>query len=255
MILFVFEGQRREPEIYRTIQRIFFTKENEDIIYSFGNNLYKLYKELQEYDGDGDLVSLLKENLEGKSDNPFQSNTCSSDFSEIYLFFDYDFHNKNLSLKELNREVKEMLSLFCDENDKGKLYINYPMVESIRYTKELPDQGFHKYSVSRDDCCNFKKLAAQFSHYKSLNFIQFDKRQQPTEEKLAQLRQNWQHLQKQNVWKANYLCNNEVCFPATKEEISQQRIFESQLEKYVLAKSSSVAILNAFPLFLYDYFK
>lgn len=254
MILFVFEGKQREPNLYQTIQTLYFPKSNEQIICSFGNNLYELYKELQKYEGDGNLVALLKEKFKDKDDNPFANVQRSSDFSEIYLFFDYDFHNRNLPLEDLNREVDEMLKLFSDESNNGKLYINYPMVESIRYTKQLPDVDYHSYVVTRKDCTNFKHLAAKFSAYNSLDYIQIDKRKKPSTERLDQLRQNWEHLKNQNVNKANYLCSGNNCSPDSKDDITQIKIFNSQLEYHVHTENCRVSILNAFPLFLYDYF-
>ena len=59
MILFVFEGVKREPDLFRTIQRLYFSNRKEQIVCSYNNNIYQLYKDLQEYDGDGDIVSLL----------------------------------------------------------------------------------------------------------------------------------------------------------------------------------------------------
>lgn len=58
MILFVFEGVKREPDLFRTIQRLYFSNREEQIVCSYNNNIYQLYKDLQEYDGDGDIVSL-----------------------------------------------------------------------------------------------------------------------------------------------------------------------------------------------------
>ena len=43
MILFVFEGDEREPRLYRTLERLYFPKQNDNIICSFGNNIYDLY--------------------------------------------------------------------------------------------------------------------------------------------------------------------------------------------------------------------
>lgn len=57
-----------------------------------------------------------------------------------------------------------MLTLFADETENGKLYINYPMIESIRYTKELPDTDYANYIVSREECKDFKRLARDFRH-------------------------------------------------------------------------------------------
>jgi hypothetical protein len=255
MILFVFEGNQREPDLFQTIQRLFFPKANEHIVCSFGNNLYQLYEELDEYGGDGDIVSLLMKKFEGKNDNPFKNVEHSSDFSEIYLFFDYDFQNSNLPIEELNRQVNVMLNLFDDETSNGKLYINYPMIESLRYTKKLPDYHYFEYTVLRDDCHEFKRISAEFSAYKSFDFVQVYPRKKLTEEKQEQLVYNWKYLKDQNVCKANYICNGKKDYPKSKDEISQQNIFTAQESKYVLVTPSSVAILNAFPLFLYDYFE
>ena len=79
---------------------------------------------MQEYDGDGDIVSLLMEKFASQKDNPLKGIDRSADISEIYLFFDYDFHNRNLSLEEINRQVKEMLETFNNETEYGKLYID-----------------------------------------------------------------------------------------------------------------------------------
>lgn len=43
--------------------------------------------------------------------------------------------------------------------------------------------------------------------------------------------------------------------PASKEDILQDKIFNSQVEKYVNTEDCKVAVLNAFPIFLFDYFK
>lgn len=252
MILFVFEGAEREPRILKTLARLFFGEE-ERLVCSFGNNIYELYRQLEEYDGDGDLVSILREN---KADLP--PGVKSSDFSEIYLFFDYDFQNENLALKEMNRRLREMLELFDDETDNGKLYVSYPMVESLYYTKELPDEHFVEYTVSRSDCMtdSFKELARTFSFYGSWDFIELPEagRHHLKKDEFMRVRENWFILVRQHTAKANYICSGKNCIPADKEDVSQQRIFANQEKKY-LCEGDAIAILNAFPLFLFEYFK
>lgn len=249
MILFIFEGERREPQIFKSLENLFFPNKDEHVACSFGNNIYNLYKLLSQDDGI-DIVASLKEKLQNGTESRLRNFEKTSDFSEIYLFFDYDFHdNQNLSLAELNRRLREMLDFFDDETDSGKLYINYPMVESIRYTKKLPDMNFWEYCVSRDECANFKNLVHEFSYYKNLDYIC------KTSGMFNEAKQNWQLLKEQNVSKANYICNGKNAIPHSKKDISQQVIFESQVEKFVNQKDCCVAILNAFPIFLFDYFK
>ena len=231
MILFVFEGEKREPDLFRTLQRLYFPRDNETIVCSFGGNLYKLYdlyQELEELGEEGDIVAILKERMAGKQDNPLADVERSSDFSEIYLFFDFDFHHKHLSVEEINSQVKEMLTMFNDETDRGKLYINYPMIESIRYMKELPDACYHTYLVAREDCCDFKALCDDFSAYPSLDFILL-KDEKPTKEKYLSVLDNWEYLKEQNVKKANYICCNTCSYPLIKDAISQENIFKNQL--------------------------
>lgn len=255
MILFIFEGEKREPDLFRTLQELFFPNKNEQIICSYNNNIYQLYKDLEEYDGDGDIVSLLMEKFDGKLDNPLRGLSVAADISEIYLFFDYDFQNKNLTLDQMNRQIKEMLALFDNETDNGKLYIDYPMVESIRYTKSLPDRNYWSYTVTRKECSRFKGLSADFSDYDSYDFVLLKEHRKNTDAEIEKIRQNWKYLKEQNVCKANFLCQGINAIPKCKDAILQKNIFNAQLEKYVKTSECRVAILNAFPLFLYDYFK
>lgn len=250
MILFVFEGKEREPQLYRALEKLFFPKETDCIVCSFGNNIYELYRQITKLGEGADIVSVLREQLKGREDDPLKDISTSSVFAEIYLFFDYDLHHRYLPLSEINRRLHEMLVMFDDETANGKLYINYPMIESIRYTKELPDTDYYLYTIPKDQCGGFKRIAHGFSAYSSLDFLT-DIR----ERRIEVTKQNWQHLKDMNVCKANYICCEANTYPEQKSDIAQRTIFESQLQKYVNTDDCSVAILNAFPIFLYDYFK
>ena len=250
MILFVFEGGKAEPTVFDSIKSLLLSGE-ELCIVKCRHDLPTLYSNLKE--NDYDLFRSLPFEENG-IDIP-EGKRLDTLFSQIFLFFDYDFQNSNLPIEELNRQVNVMLNLFDDETSNGKLYINYPMIESLRYTKKLPDYHYFEYTVLRDDCHEFKRISAEFSAYKSFDFVQVYPRKKLTEEKQEQLVYNWKYLKDQNVCKANYICNGKKDYPKSKDEISQQNIFTAQESKYVLVTPSSVAILNAFPLFLYDYFK
>ena len=251
MILFIFEGTEREPNIYSTIERLYFPKHNDNIICSFGHNIYELYRQLKEYEYD--IVAIIKERLSQRGDSLLES-IKPTDISEIFLFFDYDFHHSQLSLEEINRRIEEMLSLFDNETQDGKLYINYPMIESIRYTKELPDEDYHNYVVSRKECTNFKQLAHDFSFYENLDHIIFREGERPTKERYNEIKDNWRFLKIMNVSKANWLISGRFTMPERKSDIDQLSIFNSQINRYVNI-NENVAILNAFPIFIYDYLK
>ena len=266
MILFVFEGAKREKTIFNTIKQLYF-KEAQTFVYSYCSNIYSLYQDMKSLDvfGDSaDIVSLLKTRDESKK---LLQNYNSSDFSEIYLFFDYDaIQNK---LTDCNTTIKELLKYFSNETEKGKLYINYPMVESIRYYKNaLPDPDYYEYTVSATVGSNFKKLADNDSKYKNLDFLcakikkyadlnqnHYEKIGRiPSEDEINKFRENWYHVIKLNVYKANFICKRSNDCPTSKDDISQSLIFSSQISNYIEPKKE-IAILNAFPLFIYEYLK
>ena len=253
MILFVFEGDEREPRLYRTLERLYFPKDNDNIICSFGNNIYDLYNEMVEYGGGGDIVSIMRERLARKGDSTLDG-IRSTDISEIFLFFDYDFQNSQLSLAVINKRLEEMLRLFDDETDNGKLYVNYPMIESICYTKELPDEDYVHYVVSREECKHFKQMVRDFSVYKSLDHITFKDGETPTKEKYLKIRDNWRYLEIMNVCKASLLITGQYALPSEKSVVNQMAIFNRQTALYV-NQGNSVAVLNSFPIFIYDYMK
>ena len=76
----------------------------------------------------------------------------------------------------------------------------------------------------------------------------------PAKKEIAKVRKNWIMLVEQHTAKACYICTGCKTYPENKDLISQQRIFAAQKSKY-LSNDETVAILNAFPLFLFEYFK
>ena len=262
MILFIFEG-KDDKTYFESIKRLFFPEKSETFVCTYNSNIYSLYTKLKNHDAlngklEVDTVSVFKEILTEKGDNTLKD-IREDEVSEIYLFFDYDFQEKSRTLEENNKRLSEMLDYFTDETSNGKLYINYPMVESLRYTKELPDNDYWSYTVTRQKCQedNFKHQVHEFSFYKSnLEYLVLTIKPADDETKIQQktdsAKTNWLHLVTMNTSKANYICNDKNELP---EEVnSQKEIYDNQLTKYVDTEECKVAILNAFPIFLFDYF-
>ena len=262
MILFVFEG-KADKTYFEAIKRLFFPAKSETFLCTYNSNIYSLYTKLKSHDAlkemlEVDTVSVLKEILLEKGDETLKD-IREDEVSEIYLFFDYDFQENSRTLEENNSRLSELLGYFTDETGRGKLYINYPMVESLRYTKELPDNNYWQYTVTRQRCQeeNFKHQVHEFSFYKSnLEYLVLTIKPADDDTKIQQkeytVKANWLHLVTMNTSKANYICNDRNELP--NEVNNQLDIFNSQLSKYVNTEECKVAILNAFPIFLFDYF-
>lgn len=264
MILFVFEGSKDEPKVYDTIKSLYL-KTSEDVIYVFNSNIYGLYNKIKSEYSDfkdiadsADVVALLRK-MHPESD--LKNVSESSQIDQIFLFFDYDFQHAfhvrkqhpELEIDEIinddNNRLEELLDFFCEETEMGKLYINYPMIEALKYTKTLPDKQFFSYTVTLDDCHGkFKGMAEAFTDYHGYyGLLQTPKIAEDT------LMSNWEMLKEQNVIKANYICAGEKSMPKSKSDIAQSRIFGKQRTQYV--DSANIYVLSAFPIFLYEYFK
>lgn len=278
MILFIFEGGVREPALYKTMKYLFLSDSiKDDIIVSYCSNIYSLYqkmKELDAFDEDidsADVVAVLKEQLANSPDqqDELAKIESSDSISEVYLFFDYDLKRidelNRLSVEEQNLQIKELLDYFDNETEHGKLFIDYPMVESIRYfKKELPDEDYVTYVTDMFIGKAFKKEAAE-TFYPSLQFITFSLNKsndlkvpltiekELDLEKINRVKANWLFIKDLNVKKANYICSGINDFPEMKDIINQQNIFNGQIEKYL--PDGKIAILNSFPLFLYEYLR
>ena len=262
MILFIFEG-KNDKTYFESIKRLFFPEKSDTFVCTYNSNIYSLYSKLQDHDTlhgmlEVNTVSVFKEILLERGDETLKD-IREDEVSEIYLFFDYDFQEDARTLEENNKRLSELLEYFTDETGTGKLYINYPMVESLRYTKQLPDNEYWKYTVTRKKCQedNFKHQVHEFSFYgANLEYIILTIKPADDEakkrEKTDTAKQNWRHLIVMNVSKSNYICNDKNEIP--EEADNQKDIFDNQLSKYVEAEDCKVAILNAFPIFLFEYF-
>ena len=246
MILLVFEGEGREPKLFKAIEDLGLFNQG-GLICSFCSDIQNLYNRVKKLEGGvegaADMVQLLQLVRRDYPDDPIHSVT-SAEISEIYLFFDCDLHNTNYSLDEQVVRLDKLLSLLGNEQEYGKLYISYPMIEAICYTGMLPDTNFEGYCSLISDGKQFKNKAGNFPPYGSLDFlIPRDER------KRDEVRSNWSHLVRQHRAKAQRLC--EV---SAKERLTQKKLFETQRDKHIIP-NGEVAILASIPLFLYDCFK
>ncbi len=222
--LFIFEGEKTEPQIFHNLRKYFLhEKENELISISYCNNIYHLSKEIKENEY-LDFFELLKEKV------TVDNNLTKDNIARIYLIFDYDGHADNDS----NQKILDMLNIFDNETEQGKLYISYPMGEALRHIK---------------DNINFKDIyEISGPTYKALSTNNCDEKYKHFKKYTIDI---WHHLINQHSKKANFIVNNNFEFPT--KIIEQLNIFNNQKLKYIDTENK-VAVLSAFPIFLLDYY-
>lgn len=238
-IAFVVEGEAREPDIINSIRNVYFKNKNYKVItLPAGQNIYMLWKRLEEDDFETDLIEVLREYNDDL--NKILDGISREDFSEVYLFFDLDKHQNNLSTedgKDAETVIGDMLATFDNETENGKLYISYPMSEALRDYQE-------------DSCGNVENcfcITSEMNKYKNV----------------SALRGGNNDFKKYDyeVWKAviNVFALRVSCLLGEQSvisfdeyrDITPEVIYEKQLG-YI--HEGRVFILSAFPEFLLDYF-
>lgn len=156
-IIFIYEGVKTEENLLNNMVRIFFSSKTDVSILNCpaDGNIYMLWTRLKKDEFETNVIDVLKEmsstarvRLEGFK---------ASDFSEIYLFFDYDGHNDNIPKEYRKTDIlEEMLHTFNNETELGKLYVSYPMIESMKEI-ECATGEYRNLYLSLDEIADYKQ--------------------------------------------------------------------------------------------------
>ncbi|MDR3337849.1 MAG: hypothetical protein LBT16_11680 [Treponema sp.] len=244
IILLVFEGERTEPDIFNSIEKHFFDVSSGKTILrsSFKGEIYQLWKRIKD-DEYFDTIELIKERDESIKD------INRKQVSEIHLFFDHDAHSHMDSMPqaEYDKILFGMLNTFGDENELGKLWISYPMVEAIKHCKKNPNDCFKDGAVKISENTKYKDLVGHITDFQNIKKIN---------------RGDWIYLIAINMQRAYCLIMNDYKLIDDYNEIKawfennttiRIIIHEKQIEKFINPKSE-VAVLSPFPFFLLNYF-
>ena len=135
-ILAIVEGEKKEPEILRRVFDISGLKQREIVPYK--TNIYDLYDRLyREYRNAIDEIDI-QEFLREIHPEPEMQSKLDEHFTDILLIFDFDPQDDRYSADKLLR----LLEIFKESTQMGRLYINYPMVESFYHFCSLEDNSF-----------------------------------------------------------------------------------------------------------------
>lgn len=243
--LIIVEGGRLEPMFFEQLKNIFDL--NLDI-YCLKCNIYLLYKKMKEMGFNGNIKDVLLE----VHDTEENRKLLSQNFAYTYLIFDFDVHHTEEYQKDIPLEtivknnivkVQEMAHYFVDETDPtiGKLYINYPMMESFKDCDSFEDDVYLTRSIILEDVKRYKNIVGcrkmankRIDKYSKNDFIQ---------------------LMRQNVRKLGRICQINDDLPkysAYLNESNQFNILQHEVEFVSLQKV--ISVLNTSVFFVLDYY-
>lgn len=225
-ILMIVEGNKREPALMKHLLESFGIDEQYEI-YSYNTEIYTLYEKIFSYANDAiDILQVLKEN---EHDNEKRL-LLDKRYSDILLIFDLDPQALNYE----EGKICKMAQFFFESTDLGKLYINYPMVESFYHMKSIPDPDYNEYYSTMEELYggDYKARVNRESYMRDYK-------------KFAKTKKDCSIVISQNIEKARRLVDYSENVPST-ESILRSQLVEMKMR-------NRVAVLCTCPFFIYDY--
>lgn len=231
-MLVLVEGERTDAVLMRRILEMYGFSERYQII-PYCTNIYSLYHLVFEKyaDTDPDDLDFLQVLKEQEKDEQ-KKKIFDDKYSDILLIFDLDPQAPDYSPEK----IQKMAAFFTESSDMGKLYLNYPMVESFFHMKVIPDPDYYSYFASIDELKSglYKRRVNHISFYHDYR-------------KFAATKHECTIVIQQNITKAKQICHAQV-----DEDIPMQSdILKKQLS--FLQREKQVAVLNTCGFFVQEY--
>ena len=82
--------------------------------------------------------------MEAREKDEVKKEIFDAKYTDILLIFDLDPQDSLFT----DEKIIRMQQYFCESSDMGKLYINYPMVESFYHMTSIPDPQYFERTAS-----------------------------------------------------------------------------------------------------------
>ncbi len=230
--LFIVEGTNDEEKfINRLFEKMNLSQKYEIVTYNTNiHNLANILINNNHIDDSLDIKLLLREFEKDKE----KKKLLSQDFSDIILVFDFEPQQDHPRFEQ----IRLMLEFFNDSTNNGKLYINYPMMQSYRHFGHLPDDRFKELKVLNADAKNYKQLVNEISKYKDAKHHSYAL---------------FVSLAYHHLLKFHYIINNQYILP-TANYVTHDKyleLFDIQYKHFIDDKY--VYVINTLILFMIEY--
>jgi hypothetical protein len=241
-ILVIVEGNKTEPMFFEQLHKVYGL---DYTIFCLSTNIYTLYRRVKELDFECDIKQVLK------AIHPEKAEMLSNKFAYTYLVFDCDAHHpkkeETRSIEQIISEnldkIAELVTYFNDETDpaRGKLYINYPMVESYKDADNFFEDDFQNRTVGISDLANYKAIVAK----RKLSNKRVD----------SITKDEFSKLTKMNLYKLNKIVNNlwdKMPYDVYLETSNAVELFKA--ERTFVESERSISVINTTLFIVIDYF-
>jgi len=224
-VLIITEGEVDEVKVLNKFFEIFNIRKLPTIV-PYQTDIYSLYHSMLKDEECLDDISILT-HLRSREKDEEKKKIFNKNYSDVLLFFDMEVQAHKFS----SDKIKEMIEHFDDSTntDKGKLFINYPMLQSFYHMEKIPDVNYNTYKVHKDEIGKFKSTVHSMNpdHYNRLSLS----------------REKFACIIKQNLEKAWLIqgISRITDIIGSAVEIEQKHILDKQLLR--LSEESEISVL------------
>lgn len=232
-VLFIVEGLNDEIKYIKRLFHVCSNFQKYEIV-PYKTNLHNLANDIM-FNGEIDKTLDIKNVLISKEKDPLIKSILNQNFSDIVMVFDFE-PQQDVPRFEL---IRKMLLHFNNSTENGKLYINYPMMQSYRHFENLPDMQFFKLKTKKEECYHYKEIVNNVS-----------RRYQNTSHHNYAL---FVSLSYHHLIKLNYILNGKNELPDINfiRNWNQVDLFDIQYE--MLKTKNEIYVINTFSLYLIEF--
>lgn len=233
-ILVLVEGAKTDVSLMKMLFEIYDELDAKYEIVSYSTNIYVLYQEFFHEGEPQDSLDILQV-LKAREKDSAKKGIFDEKYTDILLIFDLDPQDPSFS----DEKILQLQEYFSEASDMGKLYINYPMVESFYHMPAIPDPDYLNKTVSIDELLQGQYKQRVNRESKNRNYRKF-----------IASRKECNTVILQNIEKAFLLLNRADKPMPQWVEIKGTDILEKQLQ---FLKDRFVHVLCTCVLYIYDY--
>lgn len=233
-ILFIVEGESDEPNFLNRLFQICFP-ESGFKCWSYRTSLHDLVCDLYpdgEFDPDVDILLHLRSKARTEEEKQILSESMC--YTDIFMIFDFEPHYSHLEWER----IRGMLEYYQHSDDEGKLILNYPMMQSYKHLKSLPDMEFKDRMAAVAETSSYKELVGNES-----TVIQLEKYTYPV----------WMAICGHHLMKLEYILHAKYELPDAEDYLSfrQEQLFDAECKKH--EEEHMVDVVNTAVFLLMEY--
>lgn len=156
-VLFITEGPVDELHLFKSICSDLNIIKDDRNFYSYKTDLHRFVRLLlPDNETQLDDIDLLL-TLRSQESDTKQKRILSQTYTDVYIIFDLDPQAPNTDFEK----VRKLIDFYRDSSNQGRLYINYPMMQSYKHLKSLPDPEFELRYINKEDMPYYKRIVNQ----------------------------------------------------------------------------------------------